>query len=378
MAIQTTDVTTLLNFLDDSDLSEYTTGTAVIPATGKTFCIVGGEHGANADGTLGYGTPVTTGVTWGSPIAEVASTNNVALRLYEGTVDTPGTVATTVTFPDIQDQCSVDIINIDSSETTKNIKTIVQGSGTAIALTLDNTASVNSGVFLYTAVEGVADFTEGSAQTPMPGVGGGTVDKTAVYMFGQYNLDGVNALDGTLNTARGSVSIGFEVTAATSETETLMTLLLEEANPTTVVAATALVDGTRYEILDPGTTDFTTVGAADSVAGTRFRASGAPAIGTGTTYQVDPVICESTNFALGVTAYVLRGGTVSEQATNIRSGTIEPSSEITLYCTYPNGDPVLGDSDAVVFFYDNAIGDIKSVTGGIPLATGSYTGDTCS
>jgi len=44
------------------------------------------------------------------------------------------------------------------------------------------------------------------------------------------------------------------------------------------VAATAIVAGSTYRIVTPGSTDFTLIGAADSLAGTAFLATGA---GTG-------------------------------------------------------------------------------------------------
>ena len=372
MAIEIADITTLLDELDiTAGLSEYTFSTATFAAEGMTLAIVAGEHASNTSGALGLGTPTTTGVDWGSPIASIASANNVAMRVYQGTVNTPGTVATVVNFPDTQDQCSLLIINVENADVVTNIKTISQGLGGTFSVTLDTAASASSAVFMFSATERSVTYTKGATQTAI------SSDLTDVFLLGQYNLDADIAPDCTVAPDAGSVSIGFEVTAI-AETDTLMTLLLEEANPTVSVADGSLIVGDRYEIEVVGTSDFTIVGASANTVGVRFRATGTDGGGNGTALEVDPVICESTDFAKGVTAYVLRGGTVSEQATEIRSGTTESSSEITLYCTYPNGDPVLGDSDAVVFFYDNTIGDIKSVTGSIPLATGSYTGDTCS
>ena len=49
-----------------------------------------------------------------------------------------------------------------------------------------------------------------------------------------------------------------------------------------VIAITAAVDGTEYEIITAGTTNFTTFGAADSNVGTVFTMANAPGTGTGT------------------------------------------------------------------------------------------------
>lgn len=51
------------------------------------------------------------------------------------------------------------------------------------------------------------------------------------------------------------------------------------------VAATALVNGGKYQILTAGTTNFTLVGSPNSTVGTQFVATG-PGTGTGTAFQV--------------------------------------------------------------------------------------------
>ena len=174
------------------------------------------------------------------------------------------------------------------------------------------------------------------------------------------------------------VSASFSVSVTPVVAPTLFTALFEEATPTVEVAATALSAGLRYEIKVPGDTDFTLVGAADSAIGTRFNASGA-AIGTGTTYLVDPVICESTDFANGVTATIDRGGlgTTIETATDVTAISSLPTATPQYWCTFTNGDPVDGDSDEVVFAYDGT-GDIRSVVGGRVLPVTSFTGVTCT
>jgi hypothetical protein len=49
-----------------------------------------------------------------------------------------------------------------------------------------------------------------------------------------------------------------------------------------VINATAAVDGTAYEIITAGTTDYTGFGSSDRTVGTVFTLANAPATGTGT------------------------------------------------------------------------------------------------
>ena len=55
----------------------------------------------------------------------------------------------------------------------------------------------------------------------------------------------------------------------------------EAGNAAAIIAVTAAVAATEYEIVDAGDTDFTLIGAADSNPGTVFTATG-PGVGTGT------------------------------------------------------------------------------------------------
>ena len=55
-----------------------------------------------------------------------------------------------------------------------------------------------------------------------------------------------------------------------------------------------------------------------------------------------------------------------------------PTATPQYWCTFPNGDPVLGDGDEVVFAYDGT-GGIRSVVGGRELEIiASFTGETCT
>ena len=86
-----------------------------------------------------------------------------------------------------------------------------------------------------------------------------------------------------------SEEIYLEITFATPTkraivNETYAAALQPAVGPT--VTAGAFVVGTTYEILVPGTTDFTLIGAANSVIGTRFVATGV-GVGDGTADVVD-------------------------------------------------------------------------------------------
>lgn len=90
----------------------------------------------------------------------------------------------------------------------------------------------------------------------------------------------------------------------------------------------------------------------------------------------NPVVCESTDFALGVTAYKNKGLSGEETATSVVSITNTNTSAPQYHCEFPTGDPV-PLVDTISFDYDDTVGDIKSVTGAMPLATGTFTGTTC-
>ena len=374
MAIEIADITTLLNWHDPLPLAEYTTDTAVFANDDKILLIIQGEHADNVDGTLGLGTPVTVGVEW-ELVASVNKPTNLGLQVYEGTVTIEDTVATVVTFPAIQDQCSVDIINIANAAvddvdlvSITNIKTTTQDSSATFSLTLDNTANPDSAIFMFSATPGATTFTVGSAQTKIPGA-----DLADVFLLSQYNVDGVEALDCTVSPSEPSVSIGLEILPAIIPS--LHTLHIVDDNPATVNVSAGLTTGAFYEILDPGDTNWVAIGAADDLAGTRFDATGAGS-GTGTAYALTDVICSTVlGFDVGMTASVFRAATPTtpEYATLITSLSNLDTATISLMITYPNGAPVSGD--ALSFTYSSApgAGDIVSVTGNAALVTATLT-----
>ena len=66
--------------------------------------------------------------------------------------------------------------------------------------------------------------------------------------------------------------------------------------------AGAFVVGQSYEIVTAGTTDFTLIGAADSVVGTRFTATGV-GVGTGTAYNTGEAVIDA-NYTTGAASLV--------------------------------------------------------------------------
>lgn len=87
---------------------------------------------------------------------------------------------------------------------------------------------------------------------------------------------------------------------------------LTEITTTATVTAGAFITGVEYTILVPGTTDFTLIGAANSLVGTVFTATG-PGVGTGTATTISnfpaaPVkgwaYLDGTTYVMGSDAYI--------------------------------------------------------------------------
>jgi len=134
----------------------------------------------------------------------------------------------------------------------------------AASLTVTTGLAANGGITVDSTAFIVADST-GNVTTA------GTLD-----VAGVASLDGGIDVDGAFTVADATGAIATTGTlTVTSDTTTLSHLVITEEN----LAATALSAATSYEIVTTGTTDFTAIGAADSLPGTIFTASGA---GTGT------------------------------------------------------------------------------------------------
>jgi len=88
-----------------------------------------------------------------------------------------------------------------------------------------------------------------------------------------------------------------------------------------------------------------------------------------------PVICESTDFALGMTAYINQGEVNEEVATTVielsNANSASPQLSVNFSIV-----PAFG-TDTISIVYDDTVGDIKSVTGGIALASQTFVGLVC-
>jgi hypothetical protein len=114
-----------------------------------------------------------------------------------------------------------------------------------------------------------------------------------------------------------------------------------------VITAGSFVNGTWYEIVTTGTTDFTLIGAADSNVGTVFQATGV-GVGTGTARSgLDSDDALGLCFFIsegpssdhdGVTAQIEDGGTLQTATIGQKAGTVgaPPVSNITIIETSLN------------------------------------------
>jgi hypothetical protein len=84
--------------------------------------------------------------------------------------------------------------------------------------------------------------------------------------------------------------------------------------------------------------------------------------------------CTSTDFALGITAYKNKGEVDEEIASVVTAIDTLPTASPQYNCTFETGDPVSPDTLELV--YDAAVGDIRTTSGDIPLASITYTAGT--
>jgi hypothetical protein len=139
------------------------------------------------------------------------------------------------------------------------------------------------------------------------------------YFTGNLVGDVIGNISGNIKVAGGNGSVQF----ATNVTEHVGSAL----------PASTIVSGKEYEIITAGTTDFTTVGAADNNVGTRFTATGTPSpAGTGTAGIVS-TYGDLSNDGSNLTYDVSTG--VFAVASNVEVGGI-----LTDNYYYANGDAV--------------------------------------
>ena len=91
------------------------------------------------------------------------------------------------------------------------------------------------------------------------------------------------------------------------------------------------------------------------------------------TVDLNSVICESTDFAAGMTFELWPAGVEGskEVATVVTAIDTLPTAAPQYWCTF-TAVPSAAANDHIKVIYDATAGDIKSVTGGIALASSSY------
>jgi hypothetical protein len=225
-------------------------------------------------------TPLTVDIS-GSLSISLTSTATEDSRLTSGNTVVVDGVTKTITDLSVTGTVDNPVIGTDPRLIQINGQTITLAAGADLAqiITAINSTSVDSEASNGGSSE-ITDITvtgNGSGYTSAPAVtitGGGGTGATATATL---TADAVTSITitspGSDYTSAPTVTIADETTTTTSSP----------------VTAGAFVIGTEYTILVPGDTDFTLIGAADSVIGTVFTATG---VGTGTgtaTYEVTTI-----------------------------------------------------------------------------------------
>lgn len=118
-------------------------------------------------------------------------------------------------------------------------------------------------------------------------VGAIVVEASEMIIGRGYTVYSTGSTDFTLyGAANSDVGVSFTATAIGTGNGTV-------AVTTDIITANAAVANTEYYIVSAGTSDFTTIGAADNNVGTIFTANGA-ATGTGTLVETADIVTGST------------------------------------------------------------------------------------
>lgn len=89
----------------------------------------------------------------------------------------------------------------------------------------------------------------------------------------------------------------------------------------------------------------------------------------------NPVICASSDFSAGVTAYKNKGLLSEEFDDEVISLSTGDTDRPEYNVRFPTGAPIGGDT--ITFVYDQTLGDIQSVADGIALLSGEFPGTVC-
>jgi len=377
MALLAGNIQLSLEWSDSSNLSQYISDSNSFAANSEQYiCIRGADLGGLGGSANALGVPTTLGVVWTK--IDHTSRDTGVVALYKATMISEVTGVTTIDYPAVQQNCAICIVQVTNAEITIEQSKTGSWSGGSGSVTIDDIAySVGNLALNFVASCDYAskDYTAGTNETALTGTSNKNI--FVQYNFTEDTLDVGTPIGGDYG------SIGIEVAeigvVPDEDTVTMCTLAL--IDKTTEVAATALVEGEKYEIVTQGTSDFMTCGAANNDPGTVFTAdSNAPITGTGTTLHIIPCICESAlGFEIGMTAELWPGNVENDAvpATLIQAIDTAPTATPRFNVTFSAAVASGVDTLHITYVAGGATGgDIKSVTGGIALASATFDATT--
>ena len=220
--------------------------------------------------SLNYGMTTTLnradGQTFGSAVAYIPDTYSYWLgdstigRVYRYVVDD-----TTGEF--VQDTDSDNILPISGARPTFGTAIAYSGRLFAITETTDGTGFPVGRVYIYTVNDSVIDDDPVLLQTITIGAGAGTCISMSDDQNWIYVGDPLNNQVIRLSRERIPLTAGYFTATETYEITSLGT----------EVGASDITTGQSYQILFPGSTEFTQLGAVDNEVGTTFTATTPPA-----------------------------------------------------------------------------------------------------
>ena len=412
-----TDIVKVLQNYDAANLAEYTLPSYSFKPDKVYLLILAGDDAADISSATAIGVPTQASITWGTAI----NTEEIgfgAAAIYASTIASASTETITVTFPGTNNFCEYLLLELSNANAT-----IVQtkgGSWSAISgtITLTNPIGADGMAMLFIAKRGAlaTNFTTGAGQTDITGT-------SQVSIYGQQNITSTEVMpvgtpeDGdhmgfaievayqasvllAITDVNGGATIadgeaGVVITGVSfSASGNIVTISLADdindgsaiaqvinsENTTTIDIDVVLPSG--YSALDP--VYFFVTDALSEVSASESVGITPPVTPTlHTMYFTDDgliggtaVICESSNFAAGITGVVLRGGVTRELSTLTTAISTLPTATPQVNCAFTNGDPVDLDGDTIKFINDGT-GDTRSVTGGVAIPIGEFDGTTC-
>lgn len=420
MPFTASDLVPLLDTYNNNDRTTYTTAIVNFIPNRVYVLFVSGDS-LNFSSTDAIAVPTSTGVTWTPSISKTKSTPEIGIAVtsFTAVVSSPISADILLTFPSIQDQAQWALIQVENAVLTGNGGDSIVQTGSAsdssanISVTLGAAITAGNLALSYIGTGTFRTYTPGTNEVALTGTNN-------QYAYGQYNILNDNVLDCTLSSATPSVIIGFElgflagvvdvtinsvnggspindgdtgVVVLGSNFEatgaTMVLSLVDDINDASAVSQTITSDGdtsmsftvnlpTNASSENPVYMFITNATGTVNASGFAVNIDTGLVTGTFTVAfddGVNPVICSSSDFALGMTAYMNKGAGNEEVAINTIELSNADSATPQLSITFSNA-PVNG-VDAITIDYDDTVGDIRSVTGQIALITQSFNGTVC-